>query len=145
MGSDAHRQVIDLVIVAVTGLPSTDARVYEDPGDAVQGATFPSLIVEAEDIEAETLGESHDDEWVEHHYLGVRVTSVALDVTDRDQSSVEVKFAVLNAVLEGVIRRRFTGARFLTRSQGNRELVAVGNRFVFEYLIDNLVPDVIRT
>lgn len=135
--------MLDLVIARISALPSSADRVYENPADAIQGETFPVLVVEAEDIEAEPLGESHDEEWVERHRLGFLVTSIAEDTTDRDQSSVEVKQALLSAAALG-IRRRFARARFSQRSEGDRELVAISNRFEIDYLIDNTVPDVIR-
>ncbi len=139
MADDAYRQVLDALLVVVTGLPTTGANVFEDPTHAIAAGKIPSVAVEPVRDPAEPLSESHDEDWLERHELRVRFTVLATSPAVRDTAVLEVKQAVIPAAVG--LRRRFVQTDFGKAGEGAKPYHAAQVDFDIEYHVLNTRPD----
>lgn len=140
---DAYRQILDQVVTIVTGLATTGTRVFESPAAALDSGQIAALAVQARDVDVADVFESREtDDHLEKHRLGIEITTVALTVAARDQSSLEVKEALLNQARPGYARR-YRRSDFSEGVEGERAYFAVRQRFEIDYHVEATAPDVI--
>ena len=140
---DAYRQIVDQVVVAVTGLATTGTRIFESPTAAFDSGAIAALAVQPRDVEVAEVFESADtDDHLELHRIGVEITTVALTVAARDQSAFEVKEAILNQARPGTARR-YRRSDFQESGEGERPFFALRQRFEIDYHVEATAPDVI--
>lgn len=138
-----YRQVLDDVVTAVTGLPTTGSSVFEDPAVAIDKGSIPAVAIEAISIEPEIMGETHDNgSWRELHTFIVDITGLSYSIAERDQISFEI--------LDGILRvgepgrwRRLQGSEFVKRGEFAKRLYSVRHRFEIQYHILSTAPDVL--
>lgn len=94
----ARRQILDAVIAALKGLPTTADRVFEDDPSAVATTKLPALAVDAgpePEIEY-PAGSFSDAVELQKRPFIVLVTSLAHSPQERDESTLEVEKAIAN-------------------------------------------------
>ncbi len=142
MSVDAVRQILDELIGAVTGLPSTGADVFEDPTHAFARARVPAIAVEPIEDQIQRLAESQEGTWLELHALRVRFTAIGKTPAERDQVGIEIKQALIAATGIG-LQRRYAGATYARTGAGDRDYFAALIAFEFEFATTNTTPDVL--
>jgi hypothetical protein len=92
----ARRQILDLVLAAVTDLTTTLGNVYEDPTIAIERDALPAIAVEAGDepVEADV---TQDAGWPEVRFFDVVVTGIGREPGERDRIAAEFEKAVAAA------------------------------------------------
>lgn len=144
--SIAYRQILDDVITAVTGLPTTGSNVEEDPAVAIAIGKIPCVVVKLAEIPPPAiLGEAHDsDEWREIHTPSIDVIGIGHTIAVRDQISLEVVNALLVATEIGRWRR-YAGSHPEESGEGAKRLYAIRHRFEIQFHVLNTAPDVLIT
>lgn len=144
MSSMGYRQVLDDIIAAVTGLPTTGTNVIEDQAVAVPSGAIPGIVVSLAQIQPVVLGEAQDDTWREIHTLVVDVICLANTPALRDQVTFEALDAILR-VLQPGRARRYMGSLPIESGEGAKRLYSIRNRFEIEIHVYNTAPDVLIT
>lgn len=142
---DLYRAFLDDVTEAVTGLSTTGSNVFESPRAAIDAGSLPALAVLARDVFVSDVVESADtDAHLETHRLGIIVQTIATTRDQRDNSSLEVKDAILRVLRPGY-QRRYTRTDFEEGREGERDLWVATQRFEIDYHVDADEPGVVVT
>lgn len=142
----AYRQILDDLIIAVTGLPTSGTNVEEDPAVAIAIGKVPGVVVQLAGIAPpEILGEYQEaDDWREVHAMAVDVIALGHTIADRDQISAELMNAILVAFTPGRWRR-YAGSSADASGEGAKRVYVCRHRFEVKFHINNTAPDILIT
>lgn len=135
-------EIIDPLLLALAGLPTTGANVVEHRDYAIAQDLLPALSVEAqlESIERDEKGDWNEEQGPElERTLSVDVWAIAFNRLLRDRACAEVEQALATGSLgfELVLER----VDFGVNSDGSKPVFGARMRFLVEYRTVEGIPD----